>query len=179
MGAAHRHSFLPVWSRHAEAEGDRHLRAGMKPVSDLRRVFGWKLSVAGSGAEQSSATREGDRQIIADAVEAGAGARFILTEDVDDFAAVDLAAVRLSAVNPDLFMSHRLSREDYLAALRVLIRNRRRPSSTLPDIHAAIAKGPGRPSCANPAHRGSNPFTTRTPMQGIVVTLHRSCVWQG
>ncbi|MGH3267093.1 MAG: hypothetical protein ACRDNS_34500, partial [Trebonia sp.] len=51
VGAAHRHSFLPVWSRHAEAEGDRHLRPGMKPVSDLRRVFGWKLSATGSGAE--------------------------------------------------------------------------------------------------------------------------------
>jgi hypothetical protein len=110
----------------------------MKPVSDLRVLYGWEISPTGTGAGRYLATDDKDRQIIADAV--AAEARFIVTENVDDFGEGDLAATGLSAVNPDLFMKHRLPRDSYLAALGTLIHNRHRPPNALPDMHMAIAK---------------------------------------
>lgn len=46
-----------------------------------------------------------------------AGARFLVTEDVDDYGLADLASVGISAVNPDLFLAERLTREAYSVRL--------------------------------------------------------------
>ena len=77
----------------------------------MRERFGLPLSPTGHDAERYLGTRTADRQILADAV--AAGARFLITEDVDDFGIDDLVSVGISAVNPDLLLAARLIRDAY------------------------------------------------------------------
>ncbi len=52
------------------------------------------------------------RQVMADAIHAGA--RYLITTDVDDFAFDDLAAHGMSAVNLDYFMASRFTEQAYM-----------------------------------------------------------------
>ena len=59
--------------------------------SSVRERFDVLLGPTGTGAEHFGGTKGADRQILADA--AAAGARFLVTEDVDDYGLDDLASV--------------------------------------------------------------------------------------
>ncbi len=130
--------FTSVWSERALAEGDRHLGPGKTPVSDLVARFGWATGPTGAVDGRFEATDIADRQLLADAE--AAGAAFIVTEDVDDFGEADLASVGISAVNPDLFLSVRLTSDAYRGALAALSTGRVRPPSTAEEIHSALGR---------------------------------------
>lgn len=130
--------YTAVWSAQAEIEGDRHLNDRQLPVSTLRASVGMALSATGGRPERFTNTSARDRQILADAE--AARATFLITEDVDDFAATDLRSARVSAVNPDLFLSERSDRAVYLRALEVMVGGMRNPSRTTAELHAAIAR---------------------------------------
>lgn len=85
--AAQASEYTATWSAYAEKEADRHLRPGQMPVSAVRQTARLELSPSGN-APDSIDTSPTDRQILADALEAGA--QFIITEDVDDFGIEDL-----------------------------------------------------------------------------------------
>jgi hypothetical protein len=76
------------------------------------------LSPTGAGAARFAATRESDRQILADT--AAAKAWFLVTEDVDDFAETDLNRAGVTAVHYDLFLAERTTEAGYLAALGMM-----------------------------------------------------------
>ncbi|WP_139057713.1 hypothetical protein [Tsukamurella pseudospumae] len=89
-----------------------------------------------SGSLTSTSAK--DRQILADA--AAAHATYLVTEDVDDFAPNDIHAAGLAAaVNPDLFLSRRVSHETYVAILDVICRGRTRYPQTPAQLHSALA----------------------------------------
>lgn len=73
----------------------------MMPPGEVRRAYGGDLTATGDVAGRFACTSEGDRQILADSE--AAGARFLVTENVDDFAQVDLFAVHadLFRVTPE------------------------------------------------------------------------------
>jgi hypothetical protein len=110
--------FAPVWSATVEAEADRHLRPRQKPVAELRPGWGTALTPTGSNAVVFAATSPNDRQVLADA--AAAGALFLVTDNVADFAATDLARAGIAAVGPDLFLSERTTRAGYREAIEWL-----------------------------------------------------------
>lgn len=68
--------------------------------AEVRRRFGVPLVPTGEVAGRFGSTKGADRQILADADGATVGAHFLVTEDVDDFAGVDLTSCGVSAVNP-------------------------------------------------------------------------------
>jgi predicted nucleic acid-binding protein len=91
MLAAEASGYTVTWSAYAETEADRHATRTSKLVSVVRRTkTNQELSPTGEGAERFTSTKASDRQILADAI--AAKARFIVTEDVDDFGHVDLVA---------------------------------------------------------------------------------------
>ncbi|MST50141.1 hypothetical protein [Mobiluncus porci] len=130
--------FLAVWSKTAETEANRHLRPRMISVTEVRQIYGGILSPTGKINDRFTATSETDRQILADA--AASNARFLITEDVDDFAEPDLQAVGTSAVNPDLFLSKYLNREAYARIVNLFAERQVSPPHTPAEIHAAIAR---------------------------------------
>ena len=130
--------YLAVWSRTAEAEAERHLRDRATKPSAVRARYGAELRPTGEVGDKFDATNEADRQILADAV--AAGARYLVTEDVDDFAEPDLAGVGISAVNPDLFLAVRMSAKGYAYAIDTFVTTQTKPRRTGQQIHAAIAK---------------------------------------
>jgi hypothetical protein len=138
MLGATRSGFVIVWSATAEAEATRHMRGLAMPPAEVRRIYGGELAPTGDLAGRFTATKAPDRQILADSQ--AAGARFLITEDVDDFAETDLVELGISAVNPDLFMSVRMTREAYVFALEVLERTRSNPTRSIEQIHAGIAR---------------------------------------
>ncbi|MDO5067764.1 MAG: hypothetical protein Q4D96_10840 [Propionibacteriaceae bacterium] len=129
--------FRPVWSGSAEAEAEQVLerRFGERAVSleKVRNTWGFELSVTGAVAERFQATSATDRQILADAAEAKA--QVLVTEDVDDFALLDLDLVGVTAVHHDLFASELLTDSGYRAALEVVARG-----VPVDQIHAATAR---------------------------------------
>lgn len=127
-----------TWSRYVEIEADRHSSAAKILVVELRARTGWGLSKSGTDPQRFSSTGPKDRQVVADAV--AAGAAYLVTEDVDDFSVGDLVTGGISAVNPDLFMSLRFTRAAYSIALNTLTANRTRPPDTAATMHAAIAR---------------------------------------
>jgi hypothetical protein len=96
------------------------------------------LGPTGTGAERFGGTKGADRQILADA--AAAGARFLVTEDVDDYGLDDLASVGISAANPDLFLAARLTRDAYSTVIDLFVERQLNPPTTPAQFHAAIAK---------------------------------------
>lgn len=89
-----------TWSKHVEAEADRHARGRASRTSLVRQqILGTELSPTARSTEGLTTPTLEDRQVMADAI--AAGARYLITTDVDDFAFDDLAAHRMSAVNPD------------------------------------------------------------------------------
>lgn len=69
-----------------------------------------------------------DRKVIADAI--AAGARYLITTDVDDVAFADLARHEMSAVNADYFMALRLSERASRKALAVIAGGQKNPPRT-------------------------------------------------
>lgn len=69
-----------------------------------------------------------------------AGASFLITEDVDDYGSDDLAGVGVSAVNPDLFLAERLTREAYETVIALFVERQVNPPTSPAQFHAAIAR---------------------------------------
>lgn len=87
---------LLTWSKHVESEADRHARGASSRTSVVRRdILGMELSKSARTVQGLLTATPGDRQVIADAVEADA--RYLLTTDVDDFAIEDLTALALTS----------------------------------------------------------------------------------
>lgn len=72
-----------------------------------KEILGTELSPTARSTEGLLTSTAQDRQVVADAIRAGA--QFLITADVDDFAFDDLAAHGMSAVNPDYFMASRFT----------------------------------------------------------------------
>jgi hypothetical protein len=130
-------TFTPVWSQRAEDEATRALErrfAGRATgLAALRAEWGFELTSTGRVGERFAATSASDRQILADAAEAGA---FVLvTEDVDDFATVDLDTVGVTAMHYDLFAAHWLTATGYRAARDPISRG-----ISAEQVHAAVAR---------------------------------------
>ena len=99
-----------TWSRHVEAEADRHARGRASRTSIVRQtILGTELSPTAPHMEELATSTPEDRQVLADAIRARA--RYLITTDVDDFAFFDLSAHRMSAVNPDYFMASRFTEQ--------------------------------------------------------------------
>lgn len=130
--------YTAVWSSAAEQEADRHLAGRKLSVAMLRDTVGIVLSPSGQDLERFPSTPVGDRQILADAQQAGA--TFVVTEDVDDFAAADLRIAAVSAVNPDLFLARLVDQDTYLRALGAMASGMSDPSRTPAQLHSAIAR---------------------------------------
>lgn len=76
--------------------------------------------------------------MIADAIHAGA--RYLITTDVDDFAFEDLAAHGMSAVNPDYYMSSRFTKEAYMEGVDLLAAVQKNPPRTAGEIHRMLGR---------------------------------------
>lgn len=128
-----------TWSEHVETEADRHARGQASRTSTVRRsILGTELSPTARSTAHLVTRPAEDRQVIADAILAGA--RFLITTDVDDFAFDDLAAHGMSAVNPDYFMAVRFTEQAYRSAVDLIASVQRDPPRTATDVHRA----PGR-----------------------------------
>jgi hypothetical protein len=69
-----------------------------------------------------------------------AGAVFLITDDVDDFAEADLVVCGISAVTADVFMATRFTGAAYTEALVILTENRSRPPDTPEAMHRALGR---------------------------------------
>ncbi len=130
--------FHAVWSETSETEAVRHMRPRATSPAVIRRRLGADLSPTGDVAGRFLATRAADRQILADTV--AAGARFLITEDVDDYAPDDLAQTGVAAVNPDLFLAERLARAAYALVIELFAERQNTPRRTQAELHAAVAR---------------------------------------
>lgn len=136
---ARQDGLVAIWSAHAEAEADTHARPGAKPTSEVRQTFlGMELSPSASFTTGLATTSPADRQILSDAI--AAGARFLITVDVDDFAIEDLRTHRMSAVNPDYFMALRFTENAYRAGVAVLSFGMNNPARTEADVHQLLGR---------------------------------------
>ncbi|WP_454301729.1 hypothetical protein [Salana multivorans] len=130
--------FRCVWSRTAEREALRHMPSRAVSPAVVRRRFGGTLAPTGDIGGRFGGTAQADRQILADAE--AAGAIFLITEDVDDFAEADLLEVGISAVNPDLFLASRMTRSAYAMVIDLFVQRQVAPPTTHAEFHAAIAR---------------------------------------
>ncbi|MFT4287883.1 hypothetical protein [Nocardioides sp.] len=130
--------FRAVWSRATEEEAGRHMGPRAVSPAEVRRRFGGTLSPTGDISGRFTSTSLTDRQILADAEAAGAG--FLVTEDVDDFAETDLVSVGISAVNPDVFLAARLTRAAYAMVIDLFVERQVAPPTTPAEFHSAIAR---------------------------------------
>jgi hypothetical protein len=121
-----------VWSPQAEAEAERHQEAGAAPISALRKRFGWDALVP-DGEVELDDTDPKDKPILSAA--ARAEATHVITENIKDFGARDLARLQMSAVHPDLFLATCLSVEIYRDTLARLAKTRAREPKTAEEIH--------------------------------------------
>jgi len=130
---------LPViWSRLAERQGNTNSPRNARSVTYVRELLGRSLSPRGVGSERFSGTSPADRQILADAVAAGAGV--LVTGDVDDYGEEDLDAVGITAANPDLFLSIILTADSYLDVLEQITAGRRKPPQTVGVLHGLLGR---------------------------------------
>lgn len=127
-----------TWSAYVEEQANRHLPSRATPLTVVRSILGRELSAAGNEPERFSGTSASDRQVLCDVEAAGAG--FLVTSDVDDFAECDLIELSVSAVNPDLFMAIRLPDDAYLHALRQLVSNLKNAPRSVEQMHSLIAR---------------------------------------
>lgn len=138
MLGASRSGFRVVWSATAEQEALRHIRPRMTSPAVVRETYGGTLTSTGEVGDRFAATSPTDRQILADTVESGTSC--LVTEDVDDFAETDLVGVGVSAVNPDLFLSIKLTRDAHAFVIETLEKTRSNPRRTAAELHAGIAQ---------------------------------------
>lgn len=128
-----------TWSRHVEVEADRHARGQASRTSIVRKkILGTELSPTAPHTEGLVTSTPEDRQVLADAIRAGA--RYLITTDVDDFAFNDLAAHGMSAVNPDYFMAFRFTEQAYSEAVDLLAGVQKNPSRTAAEIHRMLGR---------------------------------------
>lgn len=127
-----------TWSGYVEAEAERHLPGRAASIADLRSRLERVLGPTGIEAERFPTTSVKDRQVLADAD--AARAEYLVTVDVDDFGEDDLAALRMTAVHPDLFMALRYPRRAYLLAVDLVVANMKNPPRTAAEMHALIAR---------------------------------------
>lgn len=130
--------FRTMWSRAAELEAARHLRARALPLDTLRHRLGIELSPSSFAAHRFETTSTTDQQILADAC--ATKAHFLITEDVDDFGQSDLVSVGISAVNPDLFLAARLTRGAYRSVIDLFVGRQTSPPTTAAAFHGALAR---------------------------------------
>ena len=130
--------FHSVWSQASEAEAIRHMRPRAISPTALRERMELLLSPSGTVGDRFRATPRADRQILADAE--ASGSKFLITEDVDDFAEDDLHSIGLSAVNPDLFLATQLTRKAYISVIEIFVRSQVRPPTTAAEFHQAVAR---------------------------------------
>ncbi|QLQ10121.1 MAG: hypothetical protein HZY75_06660 [Nocardioidaceae bacterium] len=130
---------IATWSQNAEDEANRHMRPRAMSVTEFRTTI-WEndLSPTGKRPSKYKATKDADRQILADAV--AANAAFIITTDVDDFGEADLVTEKIAAVNPDLFMATRFTETAYRRALTQLVESLNNPPKTIAQMHALIGR---------------------------------------
>lgn len=138
LGAEERSEYRAVWSAYAEAEAERNQPPGQAKVSAVRMKLLRELTSAGGDQDAYGHTPEGDRQILADARQAGAV--YVITNDVDDFAPEDLRTASLAAVTPDLFLSHWCHHSGYIDALNIMVANYRKPPVTERELHQKLSK---------------------------------------
>ena len=79
-----------------------------------------------------------DRQILADAV--AAWAHFLVTEDVGDFGGEDLTSAGILAVNPDLFLAERVTRQGYDTALLEMSGGMTEPLVSPEQLHVRLGR---------------------------------------
>lgn len=128
-----------TWSRHVEVEADRHARGQASRTSIVRKkILGAELSPTAQGTEGLATGTAADRQVVADAIRAGA--RYLITTDVDDFAFDDLAAHGMSAVSPDYFMASRFTERAYREGVDLLAAVQKNPSRTVAEIHRMLGR---------------------------------------
>ncbi|MFT4084086.1 MAG: hypothetical protein QM638_16030 [Nocardioides sp.] len=101
-------------------------------------ILGMELSPSATSAKGLVTVSAEDRQVMADAILAGA--RYLITTDVDDFAFEDLAEHEMSAVNPDYFMALRLSEFAYREGVSVLAEVAKNPPRTAADVHRMLGR---------------------------------------
>jgi hypothetical protein len=130
--------FHAIWSETAEQEAARHLRPRAVTPARVRRRFEIPLGPTGNIAGRFASTKGNDRQILADAE--AARTRFLVTEDVDDFAEADLISLGISAVNPDLFLAERLNREAYALVIDLFVERQVAPPTAAAGFHSAVAR---------------------------------------
>lgn len=128
-----------TWSRHVEVEADRHARGRASRTSIVRqRILGTELSPTATSTEGLATDATQDRQVAADAIRAGA--RYLITADVDDFAFDDLATHGMSAVNPDYFMASRFTEQAYMEGVDLLAAVQKSPSRTAAEVHRMLGR---------------------------------------
>lgn len=130
--------FAVTWSAYVEAEAERHLPEQAMSMSELRRRHEFQLGPTGADSERFAESSAKDRQVLADAD--ASRAAFVVTADVDDLGAADLASLRMTAIHPDLFMGLRFSRRVYLHALDLLVANMKNPPRTAADMHTLLGR---------------------------------------
>lgn len=138
MVGAYDAGFVMTWSAHVEAEAERHLPPRAMSVSVMRQRQEFELGPTGVGAERFVASSAKDRQVLADAD--AARASFLITDDVDDFDEIDLAALQLTAVHPDLFMALRFPRRAYLRALELMVSRMQDPPRSKAQLHSLLGR---------------------------------------
>lgn len=128
-----------TWSRHVEIEADRHARGQALRTSIVRqKILGTELSPTANNTKGLVTNTTQDRQVVADAIRAGA--RYLITSDVDDFAFDDLAAHGMSAVNADYFMALRFTEQAYMEGVDLLAAVQKNPSRDAAEIHRMLGR---------------------------------------
>jgi len=136
--ASNHSDYRITWSQYVEEEADRNLRPHQAGTKIAREAAHLDLTPEGKGADQYTGTKAPDRQVLADAV--AAGAAFIVTEDVDDFSQSDLIATGIAAVNPDLFLTERATREGYIEAVMLMSKGMSNPPRAPAELHARLGR---------------------------------------
>ena len=126
--------YRSVWSPYAEAEAAKHQRAEAMPIRRVRELHDLTLVADRPAPTGLVDTDAKDRPILASA--AAAGALLVVTSNVRDFGARDLAGLSMSAVHPDLFLATRVSKAEYVYVLDSISEKRERDPRTPHDIHA-------------------------------------------
>ena len=127
------------WSPYAEREAARHQPGGATPIAVVRKLYDLEVVPDSPSPKPLRDTDEKDKPILASA--AAAGAEFVITENVKDFGINDLAVLSMSAVHPDLFLTARMTREEYKFVLDAIAEKRQRDPRTPTAIHATEAAG--------------------------------------
>jgi len=138
MAAGSLSGYGATWSRYEEDEANRHMCPEQSTATIVRALSGAELAPSGVDANRYGGTSTKDRQVLADAV--AAGALFLITEDVDDFDEGDLEAAGVAAVNPDLFLSLKATPDGYREALTFVAQRFKRPERTVAQLHVQIGR---------------------------------------